>query len=83
MIGPGDSSPPPGADDFMLQDQAIEIHCPHCGNEMVHDPNSLTLAESPRGAQLECGKCEQITEWRFTLNPFVLQQVPVTWGGTL
>ena len=65
-----------------LEDLPIEIHCPNCGNEMVHDGNSLQLAYSPRGAMFECGKCEEITQWRFTLDPFVLERVePIIWGG--
>jgi hypothetical protein len=49
---------------------------------MVHDSNSLPLAESPRGAMFECGTCGGITQWRFTLNPFKLERVePITWGG--
>jgi transcription elongation factor Elf1 len=68
--------------DFALENLPVEIHCPKCGNEMVHDSNSLPLAESPRGAMLECGTCGEITQWRFTLNPFKLERVqPITWGG--
>ena len=67
---------------FRLEELPIEIHCPKCGNEMVHDGNSLQLAYSPRGAMFECGKCREITQWRFTLDPFVLERVePITWGG--
>ncbi len=69
--------------EFELEQPDIEIHCPHCGNEMVHDPNSLTLAEAPCGAMLECGNCTEITSWRFTLEPFLLRQVPNKWGGKI
>jgi hypothetical protein len=32
----------------------------------------------------ECGSRGEITQWRFTLDPFVLEQVaPTTWGGTV
>jgi endogenous inhibitor of DNA gyrase (YacG/DUF329 family) len=68
-------------DFFALADTGIRIHCPNCGNELVHDGNSLTLAESPRGAMFECGRCTKISQWEFTLAPFTLKQVPVTWGG--
>lgn len=70
-------------DDFDLSETNIEIRCPKCGNEMVHDGNSLTLAHSRTGAMFECGTCREISQWRFTLNPFTLTRVPVTWGGTV
>lgn len=71
-------------DDFVLADLGIAIHCPKCGNEMVRDGNSLSLAYSRKGAMMECGQCAEITQWRFTLNPFVLERVePITWGGTV
>ena len=71
-------------DDFTIESLPIEILCPKCGNELVHDDDTLTLAESPRGAMFECGQCAEITEWRFTLDPFTLEQaVPPNWGGTL
>ncbi len=70
-------------DEFRIEDTALEIHCPACGNEMVHDGDSLRLAESPRGAMLECGRCGEISQWEFTLEPRTLRQVPVTWGGSL
>jgi hypothetical protein len=51
---------------------------------MVRDGNSLSLAYSRRGAMMQCGQCGEITQWRFTLEPFVLEQVePITWGGTV
>ena len=69
-------------EEFRLHRTTVEIRCPKCGNEMVHDSNSLTLAESRTGAMFECGRCGQITQWRFTLDPFALTQVvPITWGG--
>jgi uncharacterized Zn finger protein len=71
------------ADDFELSDLGIAIHCPKCGTEMVRDRNSLALGYSRRGAMMECGRCGEITQWWFTLDPFVLTQViPITWGGT-
>lgn len=71
-------------DDFTLADTSLEISCPQCGNELVHDGNTLTLAESPRGAMFECGSCGLITQWRFTLAPFTLTRVdPVEWGGNV
>ena len=74
-----------GPDDgFGIDHLPIAIHCPRCGNAMVHDPDSLPRAESPRGAMFECGSRGEITQWRFTLDPFVLEQVaPTTWGGTV
>lgn len=82
MILPQDQ---PGADDedFTIGAFEVKIHCPKCGNEMVHDGNSLVLAESPRGAQFECGRCEEFSQWSFSWDPFVATQVPLTWGGTL
>jgi endogenous inhibitor of DNA gyrase (YacG/DUF329 family) len=74
---------PQDPEEFQIDQLDIEIRCPKCGNEMVHDQNSLPLAESPRGAMFECGKCEEISQWEFTLDPFVLRQVPVTWGGSV
>jgi predicted RNA-binding Zn-ribbon protein involved in translation (DUF1610 family) len=71
-------------DDFVLEDLHVEIHCPKCGNEMVHDGNSLQLAVSPRGVMFECGRCAEITQWRYTFDPFTLERVePITWGGHL
>jgi hypothetical protein len=68
----------------VLADLGIAIHCPKCGNEMVRDGNSLSLAYSRKGAMMECGRCGEITQWRFTLNPFVLERVEsITWGGTV
>lgn len=79
-----DNFPSPHDDEeFELARTGIQIHCPKCGNELVHDGNSLTLAESPHGASFECGRCREITQWKFTLEPFTLQQVPVTWGGSV
>ena len=70
-------------DDFRLEDLDVEIQCPSCGNEMVGDQNSLPLAESPRGAMLECGVCAEISEWRFEGDPPTARQVPVSWGGEI
>ena len=70
-------------EDFRIEDSGIEIHCPKCGNEMVHDGNSLTLAESPRGVMFECGGCGEITQWQISYDPLTIKQVPVTWGGQL
>jgi predicted RNA-binding Zn-ribbon protein involved in translation (DUF1610 family) len=68
----------------VLADLGIASHCPKCGNEMVRDANSLSLAYSRKGAMMECGRCGEITQWRFTLNPFVLERVEwITWGGTV
>lgn len=81
-----DNPPPPGrddADEFTIERTSIEIHCPKCGNELVHDGNTLALAESRSGAMFECGRCGEISQWKFTLEPFTLQQVPVTWGGSV
>ena len=36
-------------DDFTLADLGIAIRCPKCGNEMVSDGNSLSLAYSRSG----------------------------------
>ena len=69
--------------DFKLEDLQIKINCPKCGNEMVHDQNSLPLAESPRGAMLECGQCKEISQWEFSGEPLKAKQVPVTWGKEL
>jgi hypothetical protein len=50
---------------------------------MMRDGNSLTLAYSGKGAMMECGRFGEISQWRFTLDPFVLEQVePITWGAT-
>ncbi len=70
-------------EDIGIEALGIKIPCPYCGNEMVHDPNSLTLAEAPCGAMLECGQCGEITSWRWTLAPFVLEHVPNQWGGNI
>ena len=43
----------------------------------------LPLAEARCGAMLECGRCGEITSWRFTLDPFILEQVPNEWGGSI
>jgi hypothetical protein len=70
-------------DEFCLKDLGIRIVCPYCSNEMVHDPDSLPLAESPTGAMLECGVCIEISQWEISGNPPVAKQVPVTFGGTV
>lgn len=70
-------------DEFRIESAAIKIHCPKCQNELVHDGNTLTLAESRTGAMFQCGCCREITQWKFTLEPFTLEQVPITWGGTV
>ena len=70
-------------EEFQLDHLDIQIHCPACGNEMVHDPDSLPLAEARCGAMLECGRCREITSWRFTLLPFTLRQIPNEWGGSI
>jgi Zn finger protein HypA/HybF involved in hydrogenase expression len=70
-------------EDFTIGSLPIKIHCPKCKNEMVHDQNSLALAESPRGAMLECGKCQEISQWEFTGDPIEVKQVPVTRGKKL
>ena len=67
--------------DFNLENTNLEIHCPACQNEMVHDGESLPLAESPTGTMFECGTCGEISKWEFTLVPRTIRQVPVTWGG--
>ena len=71
------------SEEFYIEDLGIEIHCPKCNNEMVNDGNSLVLAEAKCGAMLECGNCEEITSWRWTLDPFVLKQVPNEYGGSI
>lgn len=76
--GGGDPDQAPALDEL-----GIEIHCPACGTEMVHDGDSLVLADAPCGAMLECGRCGQITSWRFTLRPFTLRQMPNEWGGRM
>ena len=70
-------------DDFKIENLGIEIHCPFCQNEIANDPNSLALAEAICGAMLECGQCGEITSWRWTLNPFILKQVPNEFGGSI
>ena len=70
-------------DNFNIEDLGIEIFCPSCRNEIVNNPNSLALAEAKCGAMLECGSCFEISSWRWTLNPFVLEQVPNEFGGTI
>lgn len=69
--------------EFKIDSLDIEIHCPKCGNEMVHDGDGLQLAVSEKGAMFECGKCEEISQWEFTLKPFKLKQVAITWGGNV
>ena len=68
---------------FALASSGLQLHCPQCANEMVGDDRSLTLAESPRGAMMECGQCGEISQWRFDGTPLRATQVPVTWGGTV
>ncbi|MGV6860192.1 MAG: hypothetical protein ACWA41_00380 [Putridiphycobacter sp.] len=70
-------------EDFRIEDLGIEIHCPKCNNEMANDQNSLPLAEARCGAMLECGNCGEITSWRWTLEPFKLEQVDNEWGGSI
>ena len=70
-------------EEFGIEELGIEINCPKCKNEMVNDPNSLPLAEAKCGAMLECGKCEEITSWSWTLDPFKLNQIPNEWGGSI
>lgn len=70
-------------DDSIIDKLGIEIHCPLCQNEIANDPNSLALAEATCGAMLECGQCGEITSWRWTLNPFILKQVPNEFGGSI
>ena len=66
-----------------IEDLGIEIYCPNCNNEIANDPNSLTLAEAKCGAMLECGKCYEISSWKWTFKPFILKQVPNEFGGTI
>ena len=68
---------------FTIESLPIEIHCPDCNNEMVHDQNSLPLAESPRGVMFECGKCQKVSQWSISGDPMNVKQVPVTWGKKL
>ena len=68
-------------DEFQIEELGIEINCPGCGNEMVNDDSTLPLAESPRGAMLECGVCCEISEWRFEGDPLTARQVAVKWDG--
>lgn len=70
-------------EEFSIDELEVEIHCPHCGNDMAHDGDSLRLAESPRGVMFECGSCEAVTQWRFTYNPLKAEQRPLTWGGMI
>ena len=72
-----------GMEEVNIEDLGIEIHCPNCSNEIANDPNSLTLAEAKCGAMLECGRCFEISSWRWTLNPFVLEQVENEFGGSI
>ena len=78
-------SPDPDADEeeFDISRFNAFVHCAKCGHEMAHDGSSLALAESPRGAQFECGRCTAISQWEFSWHPFTSRQVPVQWGGTL
>ena len=54
----------------------IELHCPSCTREMVHDPDSLVLAWDPDWALMECGGCRHISKWQWTRDPFVAREVP-------
>ena len=78
-------APDPAADEeaFDISRFNVTIACPHCSNEMVHDGNSLVLSESPRGAQFECGRCTELSQWSFTWRPFTARPVPFEWGGTI
>jgi len=69
--------------EIRIEDLGIEIHCPSCNNELANDPNTLALSEAKCGAMLECGKCGEITSWRWTLKPFELKQVPNEFGGSI
>lgn len=71
-----------GPEDILVEKLGLTIHCPHCGKEMVGDGNSLILAESIRGAQFECGSCEQLSQWLFEGDPIRVKQVPFQWGGS-
>ena len=79
------SSPPDPPDDdaFSIESFDVQIQCPQCGHELVHDGNTLVLAESPRGVMFECGRCEKISEWKLTWEPFVATNVPVVFGGEI
>jgi len=68
-------------EDFCIESLGIKIKCPSCGDEMVGNDDTLPLAESPRGAMLECGVCSEISEWKFEGDPLTARQVPVNWGG--
>ena len=70
-------------DDKIEIDQLdIEIRCPKCDNDLVHDNNTLPMAQSRNGAMFECGQCQEVTQWKFTLDPFMLERVdPIVWGG--
>ena len=70
-------------DDFQIEDLSVEIRCPKCDNEMVHDSDSLPLAESPRGVMFECGQCAEISQWELSADQTSAKQDPVTWGGNL
>lgn len=85
MPPPPDAQPPvPPADEgFSIENFDVQIHCPECGQELVHDGSTLILAESPRGSQFECGRCATISEWRFTWQPFTATRVPVVFGGEI
>ena len=69
-------------EEFDITQTNLQIPCPKCGNEMVHDGNSLALAESLRGAVLECGSCAEISQWKYSLETLEIEQViPVQYGG--
>lgn len=71
-------------DDFDITQTRLEITCPVCTAEIVHNPDSLALAESPRGAVIECGECGEITQWKYSLDTLSVEQViPVQYGGSV
>jgi hypothetical protein len=61
-------------EEFRIEDLGIMIYCPACGIELVNDPDSLPLAESPTGVMFECGQCELITGWKISGNPPVAER---------
>lgn len=66
----------PEGDYWELTELGIELFCPACGSEMVHNPNSLSLAHDYTWATMECGDCAHISKWEWTLDPFVAKEVP-------
>jgi hypothetical protein len=63
-------------EDWDLADLGITLHCPACGREMVHDPDSLVLACDRDWALMECGGCAHISKWQWTQDPFEAREVP-------